>query len=677
MFRQGLRRCARPASSISSAVSMARPRAVAFAQSNAATASVRSVIPMSRLSAIYSRAYSTETSAAEATSPTDDAATPPKAGGMVMEFKNLESIGVHPKLIESITQGLGYENMTPVQAKTINPALKGTDIVAQAKTGTGKTIAFLLPLLQRMLAEDPSLASKSASRDARSDDVRGIVLSPTRELAEQIAAEARALAKNTGLVIQTAVGGTNKRQMLQQTRRQGCHLLVATPGRLNDLLSDADSGIEAPNLAAMVLDEADRMLDVGFEKELDSILEMLPSVQDKVRQTMLVSATIPDNVIRLARSMVRANDFEFVQTISENETLTHDKVPQHVVSVSSWTNMFPSLLELLEREAVKASENPDSPPLKAIVYFNTTALVELSGEIGFRRRRERMSTLPSYAIHSKLTQQQRTRAADSFRRATSGILFSSDVTARGMDFPNVTHVIQVDVPRERESYIHRLGRTGRQDKYGEGWLLLPPQSVNFARKMLRGLPLKQDKSIASAEVDLAEDGADMPQYHDEMRGCVSTTDKRILASAYKSMFGQTTQSDALAEDLHTWVTRGWGWTEPPAVDSRFVRNTGLDIRSEFLNVQEGSHFDDGPRSRSRGFDRGGRDDRGFSSRGGGRSSRDDGDPFNAMRRNVRSDDPPRGGRGDRGFGGRGGRGGGRGFSGGNRRGDRGRDEPSW
>lgn len=483
-----------------------------------------------------------------------------------------------------------------------------------------------------MLAEDPSLANKGAARRASASDIRGIVLSPTRELAEQIAAEATALTRNTGLVVQTAVGGTNKRFMLQKTQREGCHLLVATPGRLNDLLSDERSNIGAPDLAAMVLDEADRMLDVGFEKELNSILDMLPSPQDKERQTMLVSATIPDSVIRLARSMVRAHNFEFVQTIAENDTLTHDRVPQRMVPAKSWANMLPTMTELIEREAAKASENPESKPFKAIVYFNTTAMVQMAGEMGFRRRREGMSTLPAWSIHSKLTQQQRTRAAESFRRAKTGVLYSSDVTARGMDFPDVTHVIQMDAPSDREMYIHRLGRTGRQEKQGEGWLILSPSAVGTARKMLSGLPIKQDSSLASADVDVfAEDAESFGQHHDESRSIISTLDRSILSSAYMSLFGQAARPHERAEELHAWVTRVWGWSETPSMSMRLIRNLGLDARSEFLNVESG----DGFRSRDRDSS-----DRG--SRFGG--PREDDDPFNAMRRNVRTDDA-RGGRG--------------------------------
>ncbi|KAI6785132.1 ATP-dependent RNA helicase [Emericellopsis cladophorae] len=656
MFRQTVRRCARTAGSMSSIPTLARPRlAMAVARNNNLTTSSRLVLPLENV-ATFGRSYSTETAEAAAAADTEA----PAADGQVVRFADLDKLNVHPNLITALTKGFRYDTMTPVQAKTINPALKGTDIVAQAKTGTGKTIAFLLPLLQRMLDEDPSLATRSASRHARSDDIRGIIMSPTRELAEQIAQEAKQLVKHTGLVVQTAVGGTNKTGMLRQVQREGCHLLVATPGRLNDLLSDTSSGIDAPKLAALVLDEADRMLDVGFEKELNDIISMLPSVEEKVRQTMLVSATIPDNVIRLARTMVRADDFEFVQTIPENESLTHDKVPQKVVPVSSWANVFPTLFELMEREYEAAEADPERNPFKAIVYFNTTSLTELAGEVGFQRRKERMTAMSTFSIHSKLGQMQRTRAADMFRRCRSGVLFSSDVTARGMDFPNVTHVIQIDSPRDRESYIHRLGRTGRQNKEGEGWLILTPLEVNAARKLLNGLPLKQDQSLESAEADIAE--GELPKHFQEFKDIVQMVPKSLLSSAYSSSFGTASRKQELAEDLHYWVTRGWGWSETPPLSPSLVRNIGLDHRSGFINVGERVHSDRD--------DRGGRGGRGGFSRGGR-----GGDSFSRSFEGRRDDDGGRrgGGFGGGGFsrGGRGGRdGGGRGFGGGR---DGGRD----
>jgi ATP-dependent RNA helicase MSS116 len=423
-----------------------------------------------------------------------------------------------------------------------------------------------------MINEDPHLASRSAAGTARSTDIRGIILSPTRELAEQIAAEARQVVRNTGLVVQCAVGGTRKSDMLRQTQRQGCHLLVATPGRLNDILSDPSSGISAPNLAALVLDEADRMLDVGFEAEINSITKCLPDPSEKVRQTILVSATIPDNVIRLARNMVRPDDFQFVQTIAQNESLTHDRVPQNVVATSSFGNIFPTLFEIIHR-GLEAANQPGARPFKAIVYFNTTALVQLASVLGQERRRSGALNVPTIAIHSRLTQPQRERAAKMFKTLRSGIMFSSDVTARGMDFPDVTHVIQMDNPSDRETYIHRLGRTARQGKEGTGYLILPPLSVRTARRDLEGLPLTPDSSLECATAPLDDE---TNQIMVEMRELGKWIHAETLSTTYKSVFGGFKgNKHALVDDLNEWVIKGLGQREPPAVNSAWARKLGL------------------------------------------------------------------------------------------------------
>ncbi|KAK7431471.1 hypothetical protein QQZ08_001961 [Neonectria magnoliae] len=644
MFRNSLRRCANQARSAATASILSQTRTIVPAARRQIVPVLSIIAPLNRLSFI-SRAYSSDSTAERTENSVAEAPAPPAED--VTLFAQLD--GVHPNLIESITRGMGYDAMTPVQAKTITPALKGTDIVAQAKTGTGKTLAFLLPMLQRMLVEDPSLASKSARYNARADDIRGIVLSPTRELAEQIAEEARRLVKNTGLVVQCAVGGTDKRSMLNRTRRDGCHLLVATPGRLNDLLQDERSGIDAPNLAALVLDEADRMLDVGFERELNEITKCLPSTTEKVRQTMLVSATIPDNVIRLARTMVRPDDFEFVQTIAENDSLTHEKVPQHIAPVTTWSNVFPSLFELMDRERTKAQQDPEAKPFKAIVYFNTTSLVELAGEMAYQRRRNAPPNsfpMASYTLQSKLSQQQRQKAADLFRRAKSGVLMSSDVTARGMDFPDVTHVIQVDTPRDRESYIHRLGRTGRQNKEGQGWLIIPHASVPSARKMLKGLPITQNTSLESAETDNAS-GETSP-IHEEMKALFGTMPRSLLGSTYTSMFGTAIDKIAVAEDVNEWVVQGWGWTAPPTVSRKWATLMGL-TRAPGMNISDDR--DGGYRGGDGGDRRGGY---GGDRRGSRSDSDRSGDKFDSMARSAFRDDYGGGGRG-----GRGGRGGGR------------------
>ncbi|EGX91184.1 ATP-dependent RNA helicase mss116 [Cordyceps militaris CM01] len=633
MFRQGLRASAGLARRVlpRAAVTLGR-------QQRIATQSIRPSMPVAQSWNAVShiaRFYSSDAAAPAAETATEQQDARKLADDWTKQFASLADMGVNETLLRAITKDLGYQTMSPVQEKTIAPALKGTDIVAQAKTGTGKTIAFLLPLLQRMINEDPTLATRSAKYQARSNDIRGIVLSPTRELAEQIAEEARRLTRHTGLVVQSAVGGTMKNQMLYKTRREGCHLLVATPGRLHDLLSDERSGLAAPNLAAMVLDEADRMLDVGFERELKAIIDLLPRPDEKVRQTMLVSATIPDSVIRLTRSMVRADDFEFVQTISESDSLTHDHVNQNLVVVSHMNNVFPALFELIDKAIADAKANPDKSPFKGIVYLNTTAMTQLAGEMGFAKNRDR-TFIRNFAIHSGLTQSARTRAAENFRKSESGILFSSDVTARGMDFPDVTHVIQIDCPRDRETYIHRLGRTARQQKDGEGWLLLPAMSRSRARGLLRGLPLQPNTSLESATFDVASGDAE-PEAVTATKQLYPRMPSKVLEEAYRvSIFSSTEKHarDDMVVQMNEWVTQGWGWQSPPTVSKMRADRAGFG-RTDLNFGTEQSSSSDSPR-RSDRF--GGRDfDR------NDRNNRRSSDPFDGMRTDARRDSP--GGRG--------------------------------
>src|SRR4051794_12544851 len=202
--------------------------------------------------------------------------------------------------------------------------------IGQAKTGTGKTIAFLLPMIERMIQDDRAILNPQ--NRARSDDIRGIVISPTRELAEQIAEEAKRMVAGTGIKVQLAVGGTQKNAFLRQVLYQGCHLMVATPGRLFDLLSDPTSGVAAPKLSAFVLDEADRLLGIGFGPQIEEIKRALPDPSEKPRQNMMFSATISQEVVDLVRYTLKSG-FEFVQCVDPHANPTHDKVKQHLVLV--------------------------------------------------------------------------------------------------------------------------------------------------------------------------------------------------------------------------------------------------------------------------------------------------------------------------------------------------------
>lgn len=470
--------------------------------------------------------------------------------------------------------------------------------VAQAKTGTGKTLAFLVPVFQRVLMDQPELADRTSMRRASSQDIRAIILSPTRELAEQIGEEARRLAKNTRIIVQTAVGGTRKRESLFRMWREGCDILVATPGRLNDLLSDPDAKVAAPKLQAFVLDEADRMLDVGFADEIRDIQSYLPSTQEVERQTLLFSATIPRNVVHLAKSMVRPHDFEFVQTIKEDDVPTHERVPQQLVTVQGLENIFPVILEIAHKAA--AAQDAELP-FKAIVFFSNTASVEfanrvLQGTETFARH----GGIRTFEIHSKLTQAMRTRSADHFRRAKSAILFSSDVTARGMDFPGVTDVIQVGLPPNREQYIHRVGRTGRAGNSGKGWLILAKEEVNEARQRLPGLPIKPNKTIEAADHVVGETPASelVSQFFKEVDEKYPSLPKYHFRSVYMGSLGQNFGRVLSAADyiglLNRWC-KHMGWPEPPAVSPKVAQNRGL---TNVPGVRIGHDHDDDPSDRA-------------------------------------------------------------------------------
>ncbi|KAJ2900590.1 hypothetical protein MKZ38_002386 [Zalerion maritima] len=574
-------------------------------------------------------------------------------GPAITKFADLESLGVNPAIVQSVVQGMGYETMSDVQAKTIPIGVSGKDIVAQAKTGTGKTLAFLIPVLNQMLVDDPSLVSRRSKFSADSTNIRAIILSPTRELAEQIAVEAERLVRGTGIVVQRAVGGNSKSSMLHKTRREGCHLLVATPGRLNDLLDDQSSGIAAPNLKALVLDEADRMLDVGFEPQLRQIQTYLPDRSANPYQTMLYSATIPPNVVQLARNYVNHENFKFVQTIDKNEAPTHEKIPQNLVTTVGYESLFPTLYELLLRESREHSEDNELPPFKAMVFFSKTSMVELSTEMFFKLERNFPSSRLLH-IHGGLTQQARTRASDEFRRLQSAILFSTDVTARGLDFPNVSHVFQVGLPPSRDQYIHRIGRTGRAGKSGEGWLIVNEHEIMGARHMLPGLPIKPHKELASANYQLKGDEHESPGAPEavaHVSQALRRTPKSLLRRMYLATLANTDSRlrSSIAEELNRWATLGWGHAEPPSVSPNMASRLGLS-RVPGIRVGHDNASDD--------------DDFGaqFSGGGGGSGGRGGGGGFGGRSGGGGFGGRDRGGGGSGGFGGRD-RGGSGGFGG--------------
>ena len=463
-------------------------------------------------------------------------------------------------------------------------------------------------------------------------DIRAIVISPTRELAEQIAVEARKVTEGTGVIVQTAVGGSLKGAGLRKILSEGCHILVGTPGRLNDILSDPNSRVRAPNLSCFVLDEADRLLDAGFAPEIQNIQNHLPRRSEVDRQTLLYSATVPREVMQVVRQTMKP-DFQFIRTVQEGEQQTHEKVPQKLVNAVGLENYMPALLELCKREMSRAADAPEGSgrPFKAIVYFSSTADTSLAAAVLNNLRNPGKSVFhqgPLYPakiieMHARLTQQQRTRAADSFRQAQSGIMLSSDVTARGMDFPNVTHVIQMGLPPSEEQYIHRLGRTARGDKTGEGWIIVSNMENSSLRHKLPNMPLQRDSTLETARVDMKTD-AQLPEHAAKTLTQVGDAMKMVprqqKAAAYMAalgMFSWMNNKEVMIAALNDRARYGWAMEQPPAVSRTLASKLGLS-RVPGINIgfeERGPSYGLGERDQSmQGFR--GRGDSAFGERAG-------------------------------------------------------------
>lgn len=439
---------------------------------------------------------------------------------------------------------------------------------------------------------DPKLERRSGlGRSGASTDIRAIIISPTRELAEQIAVEAKKVTRDTGVIVQTAVGGTAKAFGLRKLRSEGCHILVGTPGRLNDLLSDPYSRVRAPNLSCFVLDEADRLLDQGFAPDIGAIQGLLPPRGEVDRQTLLYSATVPRGVMQVVRQTMKPK-FQFVRTVREGEQPTHEKVPQKLVNVGGFENLMPALFELCKREIDAAARTTGGParPFKAIVYFAATADVSLAASLFSKLKNPGQNIFHQgplhpakiVEIHAKLTQDARTRAADTFRHAESGIMLSSDVTARGMDFPNVTHVIQIGLPPSEEQYVHRIGRTARGEKTGEGWTLVTSLDANEIRHKLPKMPLKPDNTLATAKVDMTKD-AQLPEHTakilTQIGNAIKMVPRGLKVGSYMAALGiyqWYSNKQKLVDALNKRAKYGWGMESPPMVSPALVSRLHLN-----------------------------------------------------------------------------------------------------
>ncbi|MFN8588865.1 MAG: DEAD/DEAH box helicase [Burkholderiaceae bacterium] len=343
------------------------------------------------------------------------------------------SLGLPAPLLRGV-RAAGYQNPTPIQQKAIPVILEGNDLVGAAQTGSGKTAAFVLPILARLLEGFHAL--------------RGLVLVPTRELAAQVETAARDYARYTRIRVGVAYGGVRIEPQERMLRGEGVDLLVATPGRLLDLHGRQSVAFE--DIEVLVLDEADRMVDMGFAPDLQRILRLLP----KKRQTLMFSATMPPDLNKVAaQALVEPVRIDLAPTTRTVAGITQAiyPCPKHLK-----TDL---LHEILQRESMGG----------VIVFVRTK-----HGADRLARQLDRRGHSVA-ALHGNRTQSQRERALRDLKRGRVQVLVATDIASRGIDVDDITHVINFDVPHTPEDYVHRIGRTGRAEATGDAFTLMSPE----------------------------------------------------------------------------------------------------------------------------------------------------------------------------------------------------------
>eukprot|EP00557_Chaetoceros_sp_GSL56_P011415 CAMPEP_0176480306 /NCGR_PEP_ID=MMETSP0200_2-20121128/2206_1 /TAXON_ID=947934 /ORGANISM="Chaetoceros sp., Strain GSL56" /LENGTH=797 /DNA_ID=CAMNT_0017876415 /DNA_START=164 /DNA_END=2557 /DNA_ORIENTATION=+ len=403
-----------------------------------------------------------------------------------LQFKDMS---IHSNTKKALAEVLKVQTMTEVQSKAFGPAIAGTDILARARTGTGKTLAFLIPALERLLANKDNKPGKSS--------VGVLVISPTRELASQIGDQAEKLITyHSGFSCQVMYGGTKMGRDITALNKHLPSFLIATPGRLLDHMENTKLhngktfGYDVMrDTQIVVLDEADRLLDMGFRNEIKKIMNFLP-MKEK-RQTLLFSATVPKELKAIIAENMK-KDFQEIDCIrntdndaSNPENHTNILVQQTYAILPNLDKQVTAVVQLVQKEM------KSDPKHKIVVFFPTARMVQYFAEffnVGLG--------IQVIELHSKKNQGYRNKASDKFRQAKTGVLFTSDVSARGVDYPDVTRVIQFGLPESREQYIHRLGRTGRAGKEGQGILVLAPFEQKFLQE-LDNIEITENKDVTN------------------------------------------------------------------------------------------------------------------------------------------------------------------------------------
>ena len=357
---------------------------------------------------------------------------------------SFNTLGLGPTLLQSISAA-GYTNPTPIQSAAIPVVLEGHDLIGIAQTGTGKTAAFALPLIERLL-KTPQLRTP-----------RALIVAPTRELAAQIDESVRTLARNTGLRCVTVFGGVNEGPQITALRR-GADIVVATPGRLMDLLQQRHVSLAGVEIA--ILDEADRMLDMGFLPQMRKVVAALP----KNRQTLLFSATLSKDIEKVTAEFLRnPQKVEIGRRSNPADSVTQFLYP---VAKSRKVDLLVHLLR-------------DSS-LDSVLVFSRTK--HGADKIA---RKLTQAGIQTVALHSNRSQSQRIQALDAFKRGRARVLVATDIASRGIDVEGISHVVNFDFPMHGEDYVHRIGRTGRADAVGDAISFVTGEDEPYVRDLER------------------------------------------------------------------------------------------------------------------------------------------------------------------------------------------------
>jgi ATP-dependent RNA helicase RhlE len=368
---------------------------------------------------------------------------------------SFDTLDLEHTLLESIRQR-GFATTTPIQSAVVPIIMSGDDLIGCADTGTGKTAAFLLPILNRLLK------TRAAAPEERGY-TRVLILSPTRELAVQIEDDVQGFSYHTDLTSIAVYGGVPMDQQ-ERALKSGVDIVVATPGRLMDHMRNG--AVSFDKLDTLVLDEADRMMDMGFWPDVRRIVASLPDTA--ARQTLLFSATMPDDVMKLAEEVLC--DAKYVQIGTDGgpaKSITHTIENVAAAHKTEWLAKF-----------LRRTDGP------VLVFVRTKS--------GAERLARKLAAfgLKAAALHADRTQQQRTQAVEGFRSGRFRVLVATDVAARGLDIDGITHVVNYEVPSSRETYVHRVGRTGRADATGTALTLVAPEELRALEALQRSFGIE-------------------------------------------------------------------------------------------------------------------------------------------------------------------------------------------